>query len=271
MSETTAQRVLVLGGHGFIGKSLVLGLKLSGYEVDAPTHKELDVRNMTGIDVTGYSRCYNLASTTHNYHILTDPYYDIDVNCNGAVSVLEQFRKHNPKCFQIYVSTFFVNGGQPKALYGATKLCAEHIYRTYMNVYDIPVCVVRLPNVYGPGEKGTNKKGSLNWFIERAVKGDTPIQYYGGDACREFAYIDDVVEYLVTLESTQQTLTIPGYPMLMGDFIKLIDPTAVTTDMPDFHKRIGLKDYKCGWHWTEGQIDPVEGIRRTKEYYAKLQ
>lgn len=267
-----AQRVLVLGGHGFIGKALVRELINQGHLVWAPTRQEVDItKGLENNYIDNIDVCFHLASTTHNYHILDDPTLDIETNCIGLVNVLDQFQLYNRACQHIYISTFFVNHGEPLGLYGATKLCAEHILKTYSRVYDMPCCILRLPNVYGPGEQGSAKKGSLNWMMERKVRGENLV-FYGGDAWREFLYIDDAVQEILNcpnFSKNGQVFDIPGHPFLMGDFIREIDPLATETQMPDFHKRVGIKDYKSGWAFR-GKIGPIEGIKRTKEYYETL-
>lgn len=251
--------VLVTGGRGYIGKHLVKKLTDDGHKV-----KVIGRNENVGID--SYDICYHLGSTTHNYHIIDKPTYDFENNCIELIKLLEVLRKTSPNCKHVYVSTFFVNHGQPKGLYGASKLAAENIIRVYAGLYDFDFTILRLPNVYGPGESGGPKKGSLNWMIERTVLGDS-IQYYAGDARREFLYIDDAIEEII--QSRSGFYNVGGFPLRMGDFIKLINPYAVEVETPDFHKRVGISHYKsCAP--CHGKISPEEGIRLTKEYYERL-
>lgn len=252
-------RVLVTGGKGYIGKHLVKELTALGYKVIVVGRDEKIPEDV-------FDLCYHLGSTTHNYHILNRPTYDFENNCIEFIKLLEILRKTSPNCKHVYISTFFVNHGQPKGLYGASKLAAEHILKTYASVYNIPFAIFRLPNIYGPGESGGPKKGSLNWMIERTVLGDS-LQYYAGDAVREFLYIEDAVKEI--LMPVNGYYDIPGYQMRMGDFIKLINPDAVEVETPEFHKKVGIKNYDSYGHYR-GTTNPVEGIRLTKEYYEQL-
>lgn len=86
----------------------------------------------------------------------------------------------------------------PTSVYGATKLAQEHILRAWTNAHDSGLTVLRLQNVYGPGQSLINSyTGIVSLFSQWAREGMTIPVYEDGEIIRDFVYIDDVVSALV--------------------------------------------------------------------------
>jgi dTDP-L-rhamnose 4-epimerase len=86
----------------------------------------------------------------------------------------------------------------PTSIYGATKLAQEHLLSAWSSSRDCDLTVLRLQNVYGPGQSLTNPyTGIVSLFSQLAEeKGSIPI-YEDGQVVRDFVYIDDVVAAFV--------------------------------------------------------------------------
>jgi dTDP-L-rhamnose 4-epimerase len=81
----------------------------------------------------------------------------------------------------------------PTSVYGATKLAQEHILTAWGGARDVPVSVLRLQNVYGPGQSLINSyTGIVSLFSQWAREGKTIPLYEDGQIVRDFVYIDDV-------------------------------------------------------------------------------
>lgn len=82
----------------------------------------------------------------------------------------------------------------PTSIYGATKLAQEHLLSAWSSSHDCDLTVLRLQNVYGPGQSLTNPyTGIVSLFSQLAEeKRSIPI-YEDGQIVRDFVYIDDVV------------------------------------------------------------------------------
>jgi dTDP-L-rhamnose 4-epimerase len=81
----------------------------------------------------------------------------------------------------------------PTSIYGATKLAQEHILHAWCRSFDIPLSILRLQNVYGPGQSLTNSyTGIVALFSQTARAGRSIPLYEDGNVTRDFVFIDDV-------------------------------------------------------------------------------
>ncbi|MCV7396954.1 NAD-dependent epimerase/dehydratase family protein [Mycobacterium paraseoulense] len=86
---------------------------------------------------------------------------------------------------------------RPTNVYAATKLAQEHLLTAWTAAHDTKVSVLRLQNVYGPGQSLTNSyTGIVALFARLACHGQSLEVYEDGRIVRDFVYIDDVVDAL---------------------------------------------------------------------------
>lgn len=86
----------------------------------------------------------------------------------------------------------------PTSVYGATKLAQEHILNAWGAARDVPVTILRLQNVYGPGQSLTNSyTGIVSLFSQLARALETIPLYEDGRIVRDFVFIDDVASAFV--------------------------------------------------------------------------
>lgn len=86
----------------------------------------------------------------------------------------------------------------PTSIYGATKLAQEHILRAWTASHDSHLTVLRLQNVYGPGQSLINSyTGIVSLFSQIAKRGESIPVYEDGEITRDFVFIDDVAEAFV--------------------------------------------------------------------------
>jgi len=86
---------------------------------------------------------------------------------------------------------------RPTSVYGATKLTQELILRAWALSFDVEVCVLRLQNVYGPGQSLNNSyTGIVSLFARMAREGQAIPLYEDGEITRDFVYIDDVARVI---------------------------------------------------------------------------
>jgi len=88
----------------------------------------------------------------------------------------------------------------PVSVYGVTKLTQEMLLTTWGLSFGVPVAIVRLQNVYGPGQSLSNPyTGIMSLFCRIARRGGTIPVYEDGAIRRDFVFIDDVVSALLAL------------------------------------------------------------------------
>jgi len=88
---------------------------------------------------------------------------------------------------------------RPTNIYAATKLAQEHILAAWAAAHDTHLSVLRLQNVYGPGQSLTNSYTGIVALFARLAREQRPLEVYeDGRILRDFVYIDDVVEALST-------------------------------------------------------------------------
>ncbi|WP_297775120.1 NAD(P)-dependent oxidoreductase [Mycobacterium sp.] len=86
---------------------------------------------------------------------------------------------------------------RPTNVYAATKLAQEHLLAAWTSAHDTNLSVLRLQNVYGPGQSLTNSyTGIVALFARLARQGLALEVYEDGRIVRDFVYIDAVVDAL---------------------------------------------------------------------------
>ena len=97
---------------------------------------------------------------------------------------------------------------RPTNIYAATKLAQEHILSAWTAAHDTKLSVLRLQNVYGPGQSLTNSyTGIVALFARLAREKHTLEIYEDGRIIRDFVYIDDVIDGLFMAIETPTTLS----------------------------------------------------------------
>ena len=111
----------------------------------------------------------------------------------------------------------------PASIYAATKLMQEHLLRQAFWGSATQLGVLRLQNVYGPGQSLDNPyTGVLSIFCRQILEGQGLSIYEDGQITRDFVMIDDVVRAFVMMAEApsmpQDTLDIGS-----GQGITLLD------------------------------------------------
>jgi UDP-glucose 4-epimerase len=224
-AAATTQRVLVTGGAGFIGSNLVRALVQGGHQVtvvdnlvstwsmrlieDVADRIEFvhgDVRLAEDLERVGpgpFERVYHLAASFANELSMEHPTIDMRSNIEGTSNVLALARRTGCELF-VYtgssssygdVAVPFEEDGptRPYTPYAISKQMGE----AYVRSSGLPYAIFRLFNVYGPGDPPGRYRNAIPNMI-RALDGvDGRIRIFGGDATRDFTYVDDVVRILL--------------------------------------------------------------------------
>lgn len=166
MRETPI-KALVTGASGFIGKHLVEKLTELGWEI---------VHYFGDADVI--------------FHLAGRRDGDIwESNVHLTAKVLDDAKKWGVKRV---IFTSSCAAAQPVNDYGMSKKLAEELCQWYRDKHELDVVVLRLFNVYGPGDT----KSDVAQFAE-AIRTGIPPKIYGKDCVRDYIHVDDVVRALI--------------------------------------------------------------------------
>lgn len=99
---------------------------------------------------------------------------------------------------------------RPASVYGVTKLAQEDLLRIWGDAFGVEVGILRLQNVYGPGQTPSNPyTGIMSLFCRVAHNGGQISVYEDGDVRRDFVIIDDVADALLRAVEVDSCPTVP--------------------------------------------------------------
>jgi len=276
-------RVLVTGGKGFIGTHLVDRLKKEGHEVvvfDLVFPIGDDLRDPQNVSLAFYNHepevVYHLGAVLGTAETFTKPLQTVEVNIIGTLNVLEAALRH---------SSLFIYTSKPLVWtnpYTITKRCAEELIKMYNGVHGLNTVILRLHNVYGPGQKSGPVEKAIPIFIEHALRGADVLPVYGdGEQKPDWVYIDDVVDALVlAMEKKPSGVTMDigtGISTSVNDVVKMIQKlTGSKSQIRYLPMRLGEgpeKEVKAntsraaevlGW---KPKVSLEEGLQKTISWY----
>jgi UDP-glucose 4-epimerase len=214
-----ARRVLVTGGAGFVGATLVRRLVESGntvrvldnYSTGDPDQLagvdaeliEGDIRDDAALDaaLTGVQALIHLAAAGSVVMSVEDPATNFDVNVVGTFRVLDAARRAGvQRTVQASTGGALIGNATPPvnesslpkpiSPYGASKLAGEGYAHAFACAYNLPTVALRFANVYGPWS--ARKRGAMTMFF-RAIHAGEPIVIFGdGASSRDYIHVDDI-------------------------------------------------------------------------------
>ena len=235
------RRVVVTGAGGFIGHHLVKRLKseglwVRGVDIKEPEYGASAADEFELLDLRKYDNCllatrggiaqvYNLAADMGGIGYITASHADISRNnilinahmleasrLNGvsrflfssSACVYAQSKQRSPEVTPLREEDAYP--ADPEAGYGWEKLFTEELCRYYWQDYRFETRIVRFHNVYGPLGTYEGGKEKAPAAISRKValaRDGGDIDVWGdGEQTRSFMYVDDCVEGLLRLMSS---------------------------------------------------------------------
>jgi nucleoside-diphosphate-sugar epimerase len=138
-------------------------------------------------------------------------------NVLATQALLEEAVRSGLRPKVVYASSSSIYGDQPPgpmredanpnpiSPYGMTKLSAEHLGRLYARAYALSFKSTRLFTVYGPRQRPDM---AFNRMFSQIAKG-RPIEVYGdGRQLRDFTYVGDIVDGIMSAGSTDSEETV---------------------------------------------------------------
>ena len=219
--------IIITGGLGFLGSQLAKRLLSQGYEIIIIDKKKVkkeklfnkleNINIYGGVDLTSNKsvnkikinkpniilHCAGQPSAARSFEV---PSQDLNINISGTLNMISWAKKNYTQKI-IYASTFNVYQEnvdyprlketflcEPKSLYAVSKLSAENYIKVYCNFLNIKWNIVRMFNIYGPGQDSSNKYlGMISIFLNMAKKNGKIFIKGSLDRFRDFVFIDDVL------------------------------------------------------------------------------
>ena len=202
-----------------------------------------------------------MISTTNNYHVFDAVTLDAETNIIRLLKTLRAVKQ--PHTFN-FISSWFVYGKcnlpaseetpcDPRGFYSITKRAAEQLLISYCETHGISWRILRLANLYGPGDKFSAKKNALTHLIgELAANRDISI-YWGGKSFRDYMHVTDAVRAIdLCLAKAPMNKIInvgTGMRQQFGDLMDeakeiLGSSSKITAREPtEFHTKIQTRDF----------------------------
>jgi UDP-glucuronate decarboxylase len=235
-----ANRVLVTGGAGFVGSHICERLLKEKNEVicldNFFTGKRDNVyhlRQYPGFELLRHDitipiflevdEIYNLACPASPIQYQHNPIKTIKTSVIGAVNMLGLAKRVGCKILQASTSEVYgdpkihpqdetywgnVNPIGPRSCYDEGKRCAESLFVNYHRQNNVRIKILRIFNTYGPKMSFDDGRVVSN-FIIQALRNEDITIFGDGSQTRSFQYVDDLVEGMIRMMKTDDTITGP--------------------------------------------------------------
>ena len=236
---------LVTGGAGFIGSHLVEELVrrgervrvvdslVTGYRENLASvagritflRGSICDRRMVEKAAAGCEVVFHLAAVVSVPKSVDDPLGSAAVNETGSLNVLEAARGAQARRV-VFASSSAVYGDDPtlpkreqmppKPLtpYAVQKLVVEYYLSVYQSLYGLETVGLRFFNVFGPRQDPSSPySGVISIFMNKALSGAPPVIYGDGRQSRDFVFVGDVVQALI---SAAKSSSAPGKVFNVG-------------------------------------------------------
>ena len=307
-------RILVTGGSGFLGSHLCERLLAQGANVICvdnfftgtrlniehlldKKHFELIRHDVTFPLYVEVDEIYNLACPASPIHYQHDPVQTTKTSVHGAINMLGLAKRVKAKILQASTSEVYgdpnvhpqtedywghVNPIGTRSCYDEGKRCAETLFFDYWRQHKLRIKVARIFNTYGPRMHPNDGRVVSNFIVQALLGRDITI-FGDGSQTRSFCYVDDLIDGLIRLMASPESVTGPiniGNPTefsilalantvieMMGSRSKIVHRSLPEDDPRQRRPDISQARELLSWKPVTALKD---GLTRTIAYFEKL-
>ncbi|HUG05876.1 MAG TPA: NAD-dependent epimerase/dehydratase family protein [Candidatus Limnocylindria bacterium] len=293
-------RVLVTGGAGFIGSTIVDALEGRGDLVVVVDDISTGDRANLAPDIA--LRVVDVSDAKVLHEALRGEGFDAVVHCASRTKVVESMEK--PDLYRRVIvdgtrnvvrlaeelhAQILVNLSTGGAIYGETEVCASEVVpvdpasnygkfkaeaEKIVAGAEIPNITLRLANVYGPRQRQDLEGGVIAIFLGRWRRGEKLTVFGDGTAQRDYMYVGDVVDAVLSAfaGNWKGVYNIgTGVPTsvneLIGAMAEILGPPPGITKAPERPGEVQRSCVDASRATRDGLWQPgtalVEGLRRT--------
>jgi len=209
------KKIMVTGGSGDLGQSLISKLVSNGFDclsISRKSNRNKLVKNIK-CDITNFRKLnfvinkfkpdiiIHLAGLTGNIACETNPKKAFLTNVFGTLNILKSSIKLKPKI--IFISTGEIYGKtknkvsettlpKPVNIYGITKMLSENLILNYSANCKTPAIILRLSYCY---DENFTKRG-FSLMFKKAISGEK-IQVFGGNQIVDLLHFNDAIHAIL--------------------------------------------------------------------------
>jgi len=201
---------IVLGASGFIGSHLAARI-----DCMAPTRAECDLRDPEAVRrvLAPHAAGADVIFAAGIQRQRADDLRALQDNIAIVDNLTELFRRTVPArvVFLGSVEVYGMHAGlpitertpiRPETRYGVGKATAELLLRRWHASSGVPLAILRMPGIYGPGDTsgpGDKGRGFLGVLVRCACEGREFTLLGDGEERRDYVFVGDVVEAVTAL------------------------------------------------------------------------
>ena len=305
-------KYIVTGGAGFIGSNIASELVKRGETVkiidnlstgfeknfegvkDQVEFVKGDIRDLDLLqkEFAGFDYVINQAALCSVPRSVNDPIASNENNIDGTLNVLVAARDNKIKRV-VYASSSSVYGEaigdykvetmpvSPLSPYALTKYTAERYTQLFYKLYGLETVCLRYFNVFGPNQDENSQYSAvIPLFINKMLKGESPVIFGDGTQSRDFTYVQNNVEANILAATASQgageVMNIAcASSITLNELVDLINKELGTSIKPIYNEdRQGdIKHSKADVHKAkeligyEPKISFEEGLKETIKWY----
>ena len=259
-----SDRLLILGGTGFIGRNLANKAVKKGYKTVVLSLKKPNVEQKIGnveyleadttnfaqlqeqLSIANFEYVVNLSGYIDHISFLDGGSHIIDAHFGGLQSILKLLDWNVLKRFvQIGSSDEYGNSSAPQSEemreapispYSLGKVASSQLLQMLYRTEGLPTVTLRLFLVYGPGQ-------NINRFLPQIIKGcllGSRFPASDGEQLRDFCYVSDITDGILSVLTNDKVVgeiinLASGEPVTIREVVEQVQ-NIVGLGIPEFGK-----------------------------------